>query len=392
MVAGQRQFRWASLLLLLWVTKLNLVDGEIEEFGGMLCNTNDDKVLVREFATSEDATIFGNQPKIAAGREKFVVGRTRNGIRRALLKFDMTELNSVGFPSDTNVVCAEIRLYAVPRSDEERETVPVPKTGLHKVVSDWSTTGKTVISNANGGFAKEGDSTWEFSSYPSSPWQQLGGDFDPDLLCRETLADDLHWFGSTPKMNQVVQAWLDGSSPNYGFMLVGDETSSKISYSIYHGFENAPEFVPRLIVTYTSPAMGKPHLQTADEILETVVDPPVPLPTVVTSPSSYGGQSSSEGSGKNGQNKPSSDKKSNSILTEAEDVLTKAEDEKEGLIVGAIVASAAFIVAGTSMCLTMYIIKSRRRKRSTRDAAAATSSETWTGTNAGGAIRQREIV
>ena len=35
--------------------------------------------------------------------------------------------------------------------------------------------------------------------------------------------------------------------------MIGDENNDDISYSFYHGIENAPEFIPSFIVTYTSP-------------------------------------------------------------------------------------------------------------------------------------------
>ena len=44
-----------------------------------------------------------------------------------------------------------------------------------------------------------------------------------------------------------------------GFIVIGEENSSNEKYVHYDGIENAPELIPRLIVTYTSPSQGKDH-------------------------------------------------------------------------------------------------------------------------------------
>jgi len=44
-----------------------------------------------------------------------------------------------------------------------------------------------------------------------------------------------------------------------GFMLVGEENDKSEKYVHYNGIENAPDLIPRLIVTYTSPSQGKEH-------------------------------------------------------------------------------------------------------------------------------------
>lgn len=42
-------------------------------------------------------------------------------------------------------------------------------------------------------------------------------------------------------------------------MLVGEENASSDKHVHYNGIENAPDLIPRLIVTYTSPSQGKDH-------------------------------------------------------------------------------------------------------------------------------------
>lgn len=242
----------------------DLIDftGAIENVGGNLCNTEDDQVFVKELVKSVDATLFGFQDSIAAGEQRFMVGNTKNGLRRGLLKF-MVDSEKRIFPSDAKIECTEVRLF-VTQTDEERRMVQMPQINLHKVTSDWTTTNKInlQLNGLNGGSANTGDTTWRYSSYPSKEWKTQGGDFDKKTLAKKISAGDLHWYGKTRSMAEVVQGWIDDDSTNYGFMLVGSDENVFVprgSYSRYNGVESSPELIPRLIVTYTSPSQGKLH-------------------------------------------------------------------------------------------------------------------------------------
>jgi len=260
-----------------------------------LCRTiNTDTILVKEFETSEDATIFGNQPDIAAGRERFIVGNTPNGERRALLKFQVVEDGPTDFPAtdDVRVVCAELRLFAYNQSNNgvDGRLSTTPKIRLHRVTEAWTTSGGIAINGVNGGRANDGDCTWKYRKYPNTEWKNPGGGFQQDeVLSRDTIEDNLHWFGSSVEMNTVVQDWIDGSTPNNGFLLMADDSNVENSYATYHGFENSPEFVPRLIVTYTSPKQGKPHLSDA-ELAQVFVEPPAWLQQPSRSNNGYSGR------------------------------------------------------------------------------------------------------
>jgi len=101
----------------------------------------------------------------------------------------------------------------------------------------------------------------------------------------------IHWYGGTLTMARIVQEWIDvKSNPfNGGFMLIGEESaadSGSESYVKYSGAENAPDLIPRLIVTYTSPSQGRKHREYSSYL------PEVPHSAalhndVITSGSSY---------------------------------------------------------------------------------------------------------
>jgi len=223
----------------------------LEAVGGTLCNTRDGDVLVNEVTNSRDATIFQGQDEISSGMDEFMTGTSKNGIRRGLLAFDFDEED---FPADAQVECAEIRLH----------TTEMPKDGtltLHRITTAWETSGTNVIHGVNGGHVKTGDTTWSYTDFPTSLWNSRGGDYAENVVATKVSSGDIHSFGNTLRMTRIVQEWIDvKSNPfNAGFILMGEETAAAGQYVKYSGAENAPQLIPRLIVTYTSPSQGKEH-------------------------------------------------------------------------------------------------------------------------------------
>ncbi|CAJ1937958.1 unnamed protein product [Cylindrotheca closterium] len=230
------------------------------QHGFRLCNMKDDKMLVGEISLSQDATLFAGFSSSTASMEKFVAGRTPDGVRRALLSFD---LSSVNWPSDVQVACAEVRLAVDPHA-----SVSPPSTNgmtLHEVTKDWTTNGITALDGTNGGDAQHGDATWNYASFPSEEWDTPGGDFAGDTLSRETIvssADGIKYayFGSTKRMHAVVNEWIRNPSNNHGMMIKADELADDpVGYNVYHGIENNPSLIPKLVVVYTAPSLGYEH-------------------------------------------------------------------------------------------------------------------------------------
>ena len=74
--------------------------------------------------------------------------------------------------------------------------------------------------------------------------------------------DGIHSFGNTLLMARIVQEWIDLESDpfNAGFIIVDEDlTKGWEEYVKYSGAENAPDLIPRLVVTYTAPSQGKEH-------------------------------------------------------------------------------------------------------------------------------------
>lgn len=235
----------------------------LEAVGGILCDTRDGAILVREITRSRDATLFQNQAEISSGKDEFMVGVTKNGIRRGLVAFD---IDPDDFPNDALVECAEVRLHAT-EATAGRDGLGdrVGTSTMHRLTTAWKTSGSNVLHGVNGGNAKTGDSTWRYTNYPTAVWDDEGGDYNAERVVATRMVgseDGIHSFGNTLLMARIAQEWIDLESDpfNAGFIIVDEGvTKGREEYVKYSGAENAPDLIPRLVVTYTAPSQGKEH-------------------------------------------------------------------------------------------------------------------------------------
>lgn len=176
-------------------------------------------VTVREFSRAVDYPLFpaerGFQPRLFTALEWPAAPGFES---RALMRFDLTELDSLD-PGSTLLEGAVRLTYGpVPRSD-------VTLT-LHRVTSEWDQVGATWTQRQLG-----------------VPWQTPGGDFDPDPLATVTLAgapagdDSLGLIDSVavPIPIELVEDWLSGAVPNFGLALVQQTPGERVPFSAREG-------------------------------------------------------------------------------------------------------------------------------------------------------------
>jgi len=198
---------------------------------------------------SQDAMIYEGIDDGAAGSGRFAVGYrnyTDKGIIqcRALVQFDLSSL-----PFDAQIVSAQISMdtYGRIRAGE-------PDIQAHRITSFWTSEASSASRNGNLlANAAAGDVTWKYSSYESLTWKNPGGDFDPKVLSVETNKErEDHIFPTTPALVDVVQGWIEGTYPNYGFMLLDPEKPPKEEhFRLFFGVETGGRG-GELLVEYTS--------------------------------------------------------------------------------------------------------------------------------------------
>ena len=171
-------------------------------------------------------------------------GRTGNLLRRGLLAFDV----NAALPSDAMVLSATLELHM------SRGTEGAKQVTLHTVEKDWGEAGSDAEDEEGAGAnAETGDATWLHTEFDTSMWSTPGGDYKVQDSA-STLVDGIgpyQW--SSKQLTADVKYWLDGSAPNYGWLLLGDE-SGGASAKRFDSREN-PEMAnrPRLIVKYIVP-------------------------------------------------------------------------------------------------------------------------------------------
>lgn len=152
----------------------------------------------------------------------FFAGRTSQppgvSIRRGLVYFDVAAY----IPAGSIILSAEVQVFlsnsASGPSDVE----------LHRVTTDWGEGASDAPgSEGSGAPAQTDDATWIHSFSPATLWTTSGGDFDTTTSSLITM-DSLGFYTlpSTPVLVSDLQNWVNGTSFNFGWILLGDETVS----------------------------------------------------------------------------------------------------------------------------------------------------------------------
>jgi uncharacterized repeat protein (TIGR01451 family) len=150
----------------------------------------------------------------------FFAGRTgTHGLRRALIRFDI--LSSV--PADSIVTSAVFQTHV--------NMAPVFTFGpadfaLHRLESDW---GEGASSSPNGGGggaqAQPGDATWTNTFFGTGTWANVGGDFNISTTAVQTIVGVGFYTWSSSQMVDDVKAWFDTPTSNFGWIVIGDEST-----------------------------------------------------------------------------------------------------------------------------------------------------------------------
>jgi hypothetical protein len=136
-------------------------------------------------------------------------------VRRAVMRFDVAG----ALPAGATVQSVRL-LVEMSRTNGGSATF-----GLHEVVGDWGEGASDAPGEEGGGAPSQaGDATWIHSFFSASTWISAGGDFDFTPSATTSIDQPgLYSFESTPQLVTDVQAWFDGSSPNFGWLIKDED-------------------------------------------------------------------------------------------------------------------------------------------------------------------------
>ena len=180
----------------------------------------------------------GAGPVVFAGRNNLAT----DGVRRAVIRFDLTGLA----PGQNPVAAAgaAVRLVNTTESNTEPR-----EYRLHRVLADWSE-GPAFGTGGGGSPSAEGDATWIHASYPTTFWLHSGGQFEGTPSARLIVGGPGVYRFEGEQLLRDLELWLRNPELNFGWVLIGDETTRQNSRAFGSRENSDPALRPALELSY----------------------------------------------------------------------------------------------------------------------------------------------
>jgi hypothetical protein len=201
--------------------------------------------VVTTLYPSQDSTLYedaGGSLSNGAGPH-FFAGRTGAGlIRRGLVAFDVAG----AIPPGSVIISAALTLHM------SRSTSGPQPVALHRLLADWGEgTSSAAGEGGMGGAATTGDATWLHTFFDSHFWTTPGGEFTPVASASISVAaEGSYTWASTPQLQADAQAWLDDPANNFGWLLLGNETSPATTKRFNTRENSDPATRPQLTLVF----------------------------------------------------------------------------------------------------------------------------------------------
>ena len=175
-----------------------------------------------------------------AGR---VASQNSGLLRRALLSFDIA--GNVPAGATITSVALTLNMSKTISGNEN--------TSLHRVLTDWGEGSSDASSNEGGGTtATTGDATWIHTFSATANWATAGGDFNPTASAIQSVGGNgSYTWGSTSQMVADVQDWLVNPSNNFGWILIGNESTTSTAKRFDSKDNSTEANRPVLLVEYS---------------------------------------------------------------------------------------------------------------------------------------------
>ncbi|MSR18218.1 MAG: DNRLRE domain-containing protein [Phycisphaerales bacterium] len=168
--------------------------------------------------------------------------------RRALLRFDVSDALLQG----ALIESVSLTLHASSTSALTHEM------SLFRSTAAWGEGLSDASGNEGGGApATAGDATWIHSNYTSSLWTMPGGDFANSASATALVGDMGFYTWSSSQLANDVESWLATPSHNFGWALLGVETSVGSAHRFDSSEGSNQLWSPALTIEFTPvPAPG----------------------------------------------------------------------------------------------------------------------------------------
>lgn len=178
-----------------------------------------------------------------AGSYLFAGTTNINRVRRGLIAFDLAAV-----PSGAVVQSAALTLHM------SRTATAVEPVALHRALSQWGE-GDSVAFGEEGGGAPSapGDATWLHRTFDTALWESAGGDFTlTESAAIPVGGNGFYTWGSTPALVADVRLWLDSPGSNFGWLLLGNESTDTTAKRFATHEHADASLRPALRIEYTA--------------------------------------------------------------------------------------------------------------------------------------------
>jgi hypothetical protein len=194
----------------------------------------------------KDNSIFqeSGEKSNGIGSYLFAGNTNANNIRRGLIMFDIASV----LPSGATITSVTLKMN-MSQTATGNQTV-----NLHRILTDWGEgTSDATGEEGRGAQATTNDATWSHAFFNTTQWTNPGGDFASTSSASQTIGSNgFYTWGSTSQMVADVQNWLDNSSSNFGWILIGNENDTKTAKRFDSRENSNVSNRPVLSVTYTT--------------------------------------------------------------------------------------------------------------------------------------------
>jgi Bacterial Ig-like domain (group 3)/IPT/TIG domain/Dockerin type I domain len=206
--------------------------------------------------TLYEETSQSSQLSNGAGQH-FYAGETNQAaginIRRGLLKFDLSSV-----PAGSTITAATLTLHM----SKSAAGSGAQNNALHLLLQGWGEgtsnagSGGTGSGEGDGVSATTNDATWLdtfFSTNNPPTWTTAGGTFSSTVSATTSVNSVGFYSWSSTQLTADVQGWVNQSSANFGWILLGNETTLKTAKQFDTRENTTTANRPTLVVTYTAP-------------------------------------------------------------------------------------------------------------------------------------------
>lgn len=182
--------------------------------------------------------------------------------RRGVIHFDVAS----AVPAGSTITSVTLRLYLALTAD-----ATIRSLSVYRGSASWGE-GSSYFNGGVGATSTTNDATWLHRFYSATSWTTAGGDrattasASANVGSAGSIGQYFTWSSAT--MVSDVQGWLDSPSTNFGWQILGDESTSATArrFTSRESVGDPGNHFPELVITYTPPphfAGGPPQTATA---------------------------------------------------------------------------------------------------------------------------------